>query len=167
MNNSRLYIYCEIIKYANIDGKQIAKADHEYAKNVFGIYQQNIQNYLLTEIGKYRKITYRNQQLFGWGQNSHGQLGLPKQQQISHSQKISFKLCETETISQIYCGMKASCIQTSSNRLYLSHPSAPSADKKSKPFHWLEITAQFLNQRIMQIDFYKDNVYVLLAAQVK
>ena len=67
---------CNLAKYHHIDGAAIANANTDYLEDVLGITDVAQQQKFRYEVNKKRETTFENINLYGWGSNTFGQLGV-------------------------------------------------------------------------------------------
>ena len=68
--------WANLAQHHNINGKTIVEADTDYLEDVLGIYDIPKQQKLVYEISLKRETTFSNINLYGWGSNIYGQLGI-------------------------------------------------------------------------------------------
>jgi uncharacterized protein (UPF0248 family) len=110
-----------LAKYHKIDGKSIAEANEEYLEDVLGITDIAKQQKLRYEINQVREPSYKNINLYGWGQNYFGQLGL-LDKNINFPKKIplpelSYK---DDYILRFACGRRNTAILTKKGELWIA-----------------------------------------------
>jgi len=129
-----------VIKFGNIQGKDLYKADKKYLRDTLGILNENMQSKFFTEISKYSKKTLSAQWLYGWGSNQYGQLGLPPVNLVHIPTKLAIPpSVEKDEIEKIECGYKVTMILTKSHDVWVSFnpqqeksgDKVKSSDKKS------------------------------------
>eukprot|EP00347_Sterkiella_histriomuscorum_P002508 403367880 len=112
---------CNIIKFKKIDGEQILKADEEFLNDTLGMICQFEQSKFKYEISKVKEVKIGNQTLYGWGQNSFGQLGLIG---ANYQGPTVIPLPDfqdsNDYIIQIECGRRNTAILTKEGELWIT-----------------------------------------------
>ena len=99
-----------------------------------------MQTKFLNEIEKVSQKTYTTPKLYGWGNNSSGQLGLNVVQANVGSPveiKTLLELGKNDYIEHIECGTKATAIVTHSGKVWITE--IPTRDNKTA-VRWLDLT---------------------------
>lgn len=97
----------------------------------------------LNEIEKVSKITYTDPKLFGWGNNSAGQLGLNTGQGnvVSPSEvKTLPEFGKDDFIEHLECGAKATAIVTHKGKVWISEIPPKKETKGKNVTRWLDLS---------------------------
>jgi uncharacterized protein (UPF0248 family) len=113
--------YLNIIKNQKITGKDIAQADKDYFIDFMGFEEDHL-NKLNYEISALKLKSSKNAQLWGWGNNKSGQLGLMNNQTYAKTPtKINIpNMLPDDTIEEIYCGKTYTVLQTTFGNLFVT-----------------------------------------------
>ena len=113
--------YLNIIKNQKITGKNIAEGGKDYLIDFMGLEEDHL-NKLNYEISTLKFKSSKNVQLWGWGNNKSGQLGLLNNQNFVKSPtKINLpNMMQDDTIEKIYCGKTYSVLLTKFGHLFVT-----------------------------------------------
>ncbi len=113
--------YLNIIKNQKITGKDIAEGGKDYYLDFMG-FQEDHLNKLNYEISSLKFKTSKNAQLWGWGNNKSGQLGLMNNQTyVKTPTKINLpNMLQDDTIQEIYCGKTYTVLLTTYGNLFVT-----------------------------------------------
>jgi hypothetical protein len=113
--------YLKILKYENIKGSDLIKANRSFLTETLGISKENHQTKFLTEICQCIQKTYKNQVLYAWGNNKNGQLGTTVSTNIMTPTKIDLSfLAPDDVIMHIACAHTKTVLTTKKGQLWLS-----------------------------------------------
>jgi uncharacterized protein (UPF0248 family) len=129
--------YLKILQYENITGKDLINADKKFLEDRLGLKKEDLQTKFFTEITTLAKPSFGKQRLYGWGNNTWGQLGVQTPgTNVIHAIEIPMPNLEKENdeILKIECGWKQSVIFTKNNNLWISEPiiKDPNAKKEKE-----------------------------------
>lgn len=124
--------YLNIIKYEKITGKDILEGDKSFYYNIMGTISDHFQK-IQYEISRIKEGGLTNQKLYGWGNNTFGQLTIDNNDGFirkptyininiySHdtSSKCELKN-ERDYFTKIYCGNTCSFLQTNHGEIYFA-----------------------------------------------
>lgn len=110
-----------LAKYHKIDGKTVAEADVGYFEDALGITDVAKQQRLRYEINKVREPSFENINLYGWGANHFGQLGLIDKN-LTQPKKIPLPTLtyKDDYILRFSCGRRNTAILTKKGELWIT-----------------------------------------------
>jgi hypothetical protein len=120
--NLRLYDYLNIIKYEKITGKDILNGDKDFFVKCIGMEEDEIKK-LMYEITKVKIGSNRQCQLFGWGNNKNGQLGLMNLNvnYCKFPTKINLpNLNENDSVEKIFTGNSYTILLSKMGKVFIT-----------------------------------------------
>jgi hypothetical protein len=126
--------YRNIIKYENISGKDLLKADKTFLVERLGMMRDDLQIKFLNDIQKVAKKTYKKPQIYAWGNNSFGQLGINTGHvNVNFPHEVIIpELARDDSIVDIKCGWKQSVILTQKGKVYVTEMLVKKAQKEKE-----------------------------------
>lgn len=120
-----------LAKYHKIDGKTIASADTDYYEDSLGIFEISQQQKLRYEVTKARNCEFKNINIYGWGGNTFGQLGV-NDKYLNNFKRIptpelSYK---DDMITKVVCGRRNTAILTKHGELWIAGNTKHDLNKK-------------------------------------
>lgn len=104
----------------NINGETIANADEVYYEDTLGIFENSLKQKLRYEINKVRQTTYENINLYGWGSNTSGQLGIiDKSTHIPKRIPLPELTYKDDYIVGLKCGRRNTAILTKLGEVWI------------------------------------------------
>lgn len=113
--------YDNILRYENVSGKQIAKANEVYLKNTLGITSEARQKQFREGILQAMDKPSLAHRLYGWGSNKFGQICLPASAQQPLTE---IKLQLDETVANLACGRHTVVVVTTKGAIWINNGAA-------------------------------------------
>ena len=120
--NLKLYDYLNIIKYEKITGKDILNGDKDFFVKCIGMEEDEIKK-LMYEISKVKISSNKQCQLFGWGNNKNGQLGLMNlnANYCKFPTKINLpNLNENDSVEKIFTGNSYTILLSKLGKVFIT-----------------------------------------------
>ena len=120
--NLKLYDYLNIIKYEKITGKDILNGDKDFFVKCIGMEEDEIKK-LMYEISKVKICSNKQCQLFGWGNNKNGQLGLMNlnANYCKFPTKINLpNLNENDSVEKIFTGNSYTILLSKLGKVFIT-----------------------------------------------